>query len=477
MAFRDNREFLDALVKAGEAVRIEREVDWDLEAGAIVRRACETGAPAPFFQKIRDYPGHRMAGASAASFRRVAIAMNLKPDTPVREIIDTFYRRSQKPIKPILIKKGPCQQNVVTGDDVDLTMFPVPMVHDGDGGRYIGTWHLFTNKDPDTRWVNWGMYRIMIHNERLVGALVLGHSDGFKIMTKYEAKGEGMPFAIAIGSDPLSTIAGASTFGVGVDEVDMAGALREEPVELVKCKTVDLEVPAYSEIVLEGHSIPDAMVDEGPFGEYTGFRSSPRHPRPVLRVECITWRDNPITMMSNMGMPVDESHVCSFGIAASVAFRKVLEANRIPITGVYVPPEGCCWIVIVATKKPYENIAAHIASIIASQPLGQINASKIIVVDDTVDPFNMTEVIHAIGAKLHPLKGIFTIPSMGNSLAPYLSLEERAHGKGGKVVLDCTWPLEWDPEIEKPVKSAFNTIYPEEMQKKVIENWQKYGYK
>jgi len=86
-------------------------------------------------------------------------------------------------------------------------------------------------------------------------------------------------------------------------------------------------------------------------------------------------------------------------------------------------------------------------------------------------------VIHAIGAKLHPLKNIFTFPCMGNSLAPYLSLEERTHGKGGKVVLDCTWPLEWDPEIEKPVKSAFNTIYPEEMQKKVIENWQKYGYK
>lgn len=477
MAFKDNREFVAALEEAGEAIRVEQEVDWDLEAGAIVRRVCETGAPAPFFQKIKDYPGHRMLGAMCSSFRRVAIAMGLAVDATIREAADEFYRRRQKRIKPVTIRDAPCQQNMVTGKDVDLTMFPAPMVHDGDGGRYLSTWHFVVTKDQNTGWVNWGMYRQMVHNERLLGTLALPHSDLGKMLAKNDATGESMPFATVIGPDPLCAAAGCTAAGVQVSEVDLAGGLRQEPVELVKCKTVDLEVPAHAEIVLEGHVLPGVRVDEGPFGEYTGFRTSPRYPRPVFQVECITWRNDPILTMSNMGVPIADGNIIISGLGTPALIRSQLESYGIPITGVYVPPEGCGFIVIIATKKPYNNIAAHIANIISAHPFLQASCSQIIVVDDTVDPYNMGEVIHAMACKLHPLKGTFTFPCMGWPLAPYLSMEERKQFKGGKIVYDCTWPLEWDPETEKPAKSSFREIYPEEIQKKVLDNWQKYGYK
>ena len=252
MIAKDNREFLDQLEKAGEAIRIKQEVDWDCEAGAIVRRACEIGAPAPFFQKIKDYPGHRMAGGLLSTPKRIAILLGMDLNSSIRQLIDEFAERKKNRIKPVLVKDAPCQQNVAMGKDVNLSMFPIPMVHDGDGGRYI-TWHALINKDPDTGWVNWGMYRDMVHNEHLVGCLALPHSDAGRIMAKYEWKGEGMPFAIAIGLPPACAFTAACSLGAGVSEVEVAGALQGEPVELVKCKTVDLEVPAYSEIVLEGH--------------------------------------------------------------------------------------------------------------------------------------------------------------------------------------------------------------------------------
>ena len=477
MAIKDNREFLAALEKVGEAVRIEEEVDWDCEAGAIVRRACELGAPVPFFQKVKDYPGHRMAGALLASFRRIAVMMGLDPDIPVRDLLNEWEKRITTPIKPVVVKDAPCQENVVMGKDVDLTMFPAPMIHDGDGGRFTGTWHIVIQKHPDTGVVNWGMYRNMLHNERLIGCLLIPGREGTEIMLKYEARKERMPFAIAIGPPPACAAAGAATMVGEVREPEAAGSIQGEPIELVKCKTVDLEVPAHAEIVLEGHAVLGELVEEGPFGEYTGYRGTPRYPRPVFEIECITWRNNPILTMSNMGIPIDESQTITFALGLGIALKKHLEAARVPITGVWMPPEGAGFIVVVGVRKIYNEIAHQIAHVIASHPMGMVCTTKIIVVDETVDPFNMAEVMHALATKLHPIKGVFSSPRVGNPVCPYLNLQERSTYRGGAVLFDCTWPVEWDPETEKPPMSSFKGIYTEELQKKVLANWRKYGYK
>src|SRR3989337_2282203 len=178
MPFRDNREYIEALEKAGEVVRVAQEVDWDLEAGAIIRRSYELKLPAPFFQKIKGYPkGFGMFGGPLANFRRLAIAMDMPADSHPGAILDEYHKRAQHPIKPVIVKDGPCKENVRIGDQVDLYELPAPMVHDGDGGRYISTWHFVLTKDMDSDWVNWGMYRQMIHNSRAMGGLFLPTQD------------------------------------------------------------------------------------------------------------------------------------------------------------------------------------------------------------------------------------------------------------------------------------------------------------
>ncbi|MDO8784763.1 MAG: UbiD family decarboxylase, partial [Syntrophales bacterium] len=261
MAFKDLREYISALEKYNELVRIKDEVDWDCEAGAIFRRGHEKEAQAILIENIRDYPNTRLMGGLMSTFRRFAIAMELDPDIPLREMFKEFDARRANPIKPVLVDSGSAyEENLLTGDEVDLSVLPTPMVHDGDGGRYLGTWHNLITKDPDSGWINWGMYRQMIHNKKHLGALILPNSDAGKQKAKWEARGEPMPFASAIGGDPITNSVAAMPYGIEMDEVDMAGGLRQAPVELVKCKTVPLVVPANAEIIIEGHIHTDITV-------------------------------------------------------------------------------------------------------------------------------------------------------------------------------------------------------------------------
>lgn len=476
MAYKDIRAYIEALEKTGDVVRVKQQVDWDLEVGAIVRRTCERQGPAILFENVKDYPGHAIFGAPIATFRRLAVAMGLEPATPPQEIMDEYDRRIASPVKPIRATEGVCQEVVVRGEEVNLFDLPAPMVHDGDGGRYIGTWHMIVVKDPDSDWTNWGMYRLMIHNRKYMGGLCLPYSDQGRIFYgKYVPQNKPMPFAVAIGTDPLCGLVSMAPFGVGVSEVDYAGALRQEPVELVKCITNDIEVPANSEIVIEGEILPHDTVEEGPFGEYTGYRTGPRMPRSVYKVTCITHRKNPILTMSNMGMPVDD---CALGMAVvwRSEIKKLLETHGIPLTGVYVPPEGVTSLVVVGVKKTYTNIAQQIGYLIFGSKFAAPWTNYVLVVDEDVNPYDMREVIHAWVTKCNPSRGITKLDqAICSPLIPYLNLEERKWSKGYKAILDCTWPLEWDPDNEVPPKSAFNQIYPPEIREKVLANWRNYG--
>ncbi|TAJ97310.1 UbiD family decarboxylase, partial [bacterium] len=167
MAMHDLRDFLDLLEKHGELQHIQEEVDWNLEMGAVTRRCYDLGAPAALFEKVKGYPkGYRALGAPLGPsktpghslFARTALALGLGPDASVKEIMASYLKRKERPIKPILVKSGPCKENILQGKEVDLLKFPSPLIHSGDGGRYIGTWHTVITKDPDSSWVNWGMY-------------------------------------------------------------------------------------------------------------------------------------------------------------------------------------------------------------------------------------------------------------------------------------------------------------------------------
>ena len=476
MPFNDLREFIAGCDKAGEVQQIEQEVDWNLEVGAIARRGCELSAPAPFFQKVKDYPyGYRIFANPLATFRRMAIAMDLDPDVPFKDTLNAYHERKQHPIKPRIVNQGPCKENVLTGDDIDLFRLQAPLIHEGDGGRYISTWHVIITRDPDSDWVNWGMYRQMIHDKNTLGGLVApGQHIGIMYRQKYEARNQPMELAVAIGTEPITGLVGATPIPLGVSEADIVGAIRQEPIDLIKCETVDLEVPATSEIVIEGIVPPHERKIEGPFGEYAGYMAIPTVPRPLFKVTAITHRNDPILSMSCMGIPIDDGDIVS-SIGYSSEFYSALRASGIPVTGVYVPPEFASTTVVVATKTPYANIASRIASCIWAASTGFL-ISKIIIVDEDVDPTNMREVMHAWATKCHPVRGTTVIPQAPIvPAAAFYSPEEKHYNVGANAYYDCTYPKRW-PKEEKPRRSSFNDIYPEEIKTRVLDNWAKYGF-
>jgi phenylphosphate carboxylase alpha subunit len=473
MPFKDLRQFITKLEREGEARQIAEEVDWNLEVGAIVRRAGEIGLPAPFFQKVKGYPeGFRIFGGTLASFKRVAIAMDLDPETPAKGLIEEYLRRKQRPIKPVLIKGGPCKENILIGGRVDLLKFPFPMIHEGDGGRYAGTWHVTITKDLTSGWVNWGMYRHMIHDSKTLGILLTSKAKHLWsiYMKSHEPQKKPMEVAIAIGVEPISTFCAGTPMPHGVSEAEIVGGIRSEPVELVKCETVNLEVPATAEIVIEGELRADEVRDEGPFGEYSGYITSPKSPKPIINVKAITYRNNPIITMSCLGIPMDDNLIWS--LTKSAELLDVLRRRGLPVTGVYSVPEASSYLVVVGVKAIYAGIAADIAHLIWGTDTSH-SSPYIIVVEEDVDPFNLPQVLHALATKCHPSRGIHgTENCPATPLLPFLDPREREYRKGGMVYFDCTWPLDWSPEMI-PRRVSFSDSYSKEVQQRALAIWQR----
>jgi len=180
MQIDDLRDYLDILEEYHELQRVGVEVDWNLEMGAITRRVYDLGAPAALFEKVKGYPkGFRALGAPLGTskrpghgqFARTALAMHMTPGSSPQEIMATYLKRKEKLIPPERVPTGPCKENIDLGEAVDVLKFPIPLIHGGDGGRYIGTWHTVITKDPDSTWVNWGMYRLMVHDRTTLGCL------------------------------------------------------------------------------------------------------------------------------------------------------------------------------------------------------------------------------------------------------------------------------------------------------------------
>jgi 4-hydroxy-3-polyprenylbenzoate decarboxylase len=485
MAMQDLRDFIKLLESHGELQRVREEIDWSLKMGAITRRVYDLGAPAALFEKIKGYPeGYRALGAPLGPsrkpghciFARTALALGLPPDTPVKEIMSSYLERKEKPIKPIVVKEGACKENILLGKEVDLFRFPSPLIHEGDGGRYIGTWHAVITKDPDSSWVNWGMYRLMVHDRNTMGCLFPLQQHIGQMYQKYEAKNLPMPVAVAIGAQPVVPIVSCVQRPSYVNEVDVAGGLQGEPVELVKCETVELEVPATAEIVLEGEVLPHERKSEGPFGEYMGYEAGKASPKPVFRVNAITHRHDPILPFSNMGMPIHEGQTVTALIKGAEIFSELRKLG-LPVKAVYMPPYAAGHMAVISTETPFINFAKRVAhSVWATKP--GLFTYYIVVVDADVDPANMDEVLHAITTKCHPVNGIQRVPHIPGFpvLLPFLPPKERLLGDAAGVIFDCTWPKDWPPE-SIPVKATFENLWPKEVREKVLRDWEAYGFK
>lgn len=473
--FNDTREFIEALRSSGDLLQIDEEVSWDLELGAISRLACEKDGPALLFRRVTDYPKDVSVFVNPlATWRRVATAFGLAPSSSIKEIYREYEKQEGRLIPPVTVNHGPCKEVAQLGSRVDLFDLPAPMLHEGDGGRYLGTWDLVVSRDPETQWVNWGMYRFMIYDSTHLTGFPRPTSHLGKVFKDYyEPKGKPMPIAIVIGADPLSHFAASATYQLGGDEASFAGALRGAPVELVRCETSDLLVPARSEIVIEGEVLPDRVGLEGPYGEYPGYRTGEMGNGILFRALAITHRQNPIFTVDATGYKDDSSTITA--MSGAVAIKRRLERHGVPVIDVYMPPEGAVHMVVIAVEFGGKEIARKILDTLTSR---RALVSKIFMVDRDVELFDMGQVLHAFSTKCHPAHGIHAVHYEGraNTLTPCYSQAERAAQKGVTMLFDCTWPGEWSREWEVPVKATFDTIFGESVRRRVLDRWRSYGF-
>ncbi len=497
------RDHLDLLRGLGEVQDIQEEVDLNLEIGAICRRVYETGSPAPLFQKIKGIePGFRVLGAPAGVSRqpglrlcRVATALGLPPTAGGVEIMELLTSsRKKKLIAPRVVPSGLCQEHVLTGKDVDLNRLPVPLLHPTDGGRYINTIGMVVVKTPDGSWTNYGNTRVMLIGPGPVDKTrMTGHvSKHFGVIhQQWKKLGEPAPFAVCLGIEPALYFIAATPLPEYVSEVDYLGAFFGEPAEVVRAATVDLNVPATAEIVVEGYVSASETASEGPLGGYNGYVfPGGVSQQPVFDVTAITYRTAPILPECVAGRPVDETHTAwMMPQAAEVLF--FLRQNGIPATSGWMSLDAAGHLLVITFPRDWRTkgsdtstpaLVKHIADLLWPRDVGR-SIAKIVLMNDDIDPSDDDQVMWAFASRQHPITGQYLYKQESISpLMAYLTNAEKAAlnpdgivGYGAKAIYNALWPDDM-PDDQIPVNNDFDA-FPQAIKDRVLSKWHAYGFK
>lgn len=500
MHLKDLREYIQALDKIGEVQSIEKSVDLFEEAGGIIRRSYDLRAPAPLFEKL-TYQGEeileglRVLGAPAAAsgqpklfLARAAISLGLKPTASAKEIVEALYKLLHAtPLKPKIVATGPCKENIVLGDDVDIEKLSAPQINTNDGGRYLNTFGFLVAKTIDGKWVNWGIARVMILDKKSCLANVCPNQDTMFIRDQWFAQGKPMPVAIVQGGPPIIPFATGMTFGRNVSECEMIGGYTGKPVELVKCETCDLEVPATAEIVIEGEFSPTETATEGPMGEFSGsICLAATNEVPVMHVKAITYRNKGILPVVASGYPIEENHSC-WGLAISARIYSDLKAANFPVTGCFIPFESSVHCLVVTVDRDYiwhqknngdysiDQLIEKLKSVLFKVKPGSWMA-KIYLMADDIDPSNLTDVFWAFSTRCRPEEHrVYLNQDELMPLMAFMTDEERANLKCPKIIYNCLMPEGMTHE-DLPIPAKFEDNWPKDIQVRVLKNWSKYGY-
>ncbi|MBI1732796.1 MAG: UbiD family decarboxylase [Gammaproteobacteria bacterium] len=434
MAFHDLRSFLDALEAEGDLVRIHHEVDAVHEIAAHIRRSSDTDGPALLFEKVRCC-GVRAAGGLFASRRKAVRAL----EVGAAEAVEKFVRAMEAPIPTRRVDSGPCKDVVLTGNDAGLTGFPICTYSELDSGPFI-TAAVAISRDPEDGGRNASIYRFELKGPHRLGVLAEApHHLGIHIQ-KAEQRNVPLPVALAVGVAPAVLMATQWEAPYGVDELGLAGALLGRAVEVVRCETSDLEVPAAAEIIIEGRILPGVRETEGPFGEYTGYYT-PAYPKPVLEITAISHRRDPIFQAMLTGMPTTENHVLK--MIPMEASCLVNLRRRFPgVTAVHFPGAGGVGLMgVVALKVRAKNEARGVLATM----LGSQGNKLVIVVDDDIDVLDMQQVMWAVCTRCQPDRDVIILPRM-----PGWQLDPSAPEPGTYAVMGIN--------ATRPVGEKFGTV-------------------
>ncbi len=486
MKYQDLRDFIAALEQRGELMRVNVEVDPYLEITEICDRTLRAGGPALLFENVK---GSEMPvlGNLFGTPQRVAMGMGQESIEALREVgkLLAFLKEPDPPkglkdaweklpifkqvmsMGPKTLRSAPCQEVVLEGEAVDLDRLPIQHCWPGDVAPLV-TWALVVTRGPHKTRQNLGIYRQQKLGRNRLIMRWLSHRGGALDFREWQQAHPGKPFpvAVALGADPATILGAVTPVPDTLSEYAFAGLLRGSRTELVKCGHADLEVPASSEIVLEGFIYPDDMALEGPYGDHTGYYNEVES-FPVFTVERITHRRDPIYHSTYTGRPPDEPAV--LGLALNEVFVPILRKQFPEIVDFYLPPEGCSYrMAVVTMKKQYPGHAKRVMMGVWSFLRQFMYTKFVIVLDDDVDARNWEDVIWAITTRMDPARDTVMVE---NTPIDYLDFASPTAGLGSKMGLDATnkWPGETTREWGEPI------VMDAAVKARVDERWADYG--
>ena len=492
MPYSSLRDFISRLEACGRLSRVAAPVSPFLEMTEIQTRLLAEAGPAVLFENVvrrsREPYGMPVVVNLFGSVERVAWGMDREPQQ-LREIGETlaFLKQPEPPggwrealdmlpllktvmaMRPRTVGSAPCQEIILEGADIDLGKLPIQTCWPGEPGPLV-TWPLVVTKGPGTRredGFNLGIYRMQVTGRDTTLMRWLKHRGGAQHHARWKSeRTEPLPAAAVIGADPATIIAAVTPVPDTLSEYQFAGLLRGRKLELVKCRTVPLLVPAQAEIVLEGHVLLDEFGEEGPYGDHTGYFNAVE-PFPVFRLSAITMRQNPIYLSTFTGRPPDEPSI--LGEALNEVFIPLLQQQFPEIVDFWLPPEGCSYrIAVVAIRKSYPGQAKRIMMGVWSFLRQFLYTKFVIVVDEDIDARDWKDVMWAIATRMDPVRDVTLVD---NTPIDYLDFASPAPGLGGKIGLDATSKLasETTRAWGRPIRMA------EEVIAEVTRKWPSYG--
>lgn len=486
-SYKSLQEFIQFLERNHELVRVSQEVSTKLEITEIHKRLIQNRGPAVLFENVRLDNGEKSKLPVLINLfgtkKRIAMGLGIEeerladlghtlaylkhPDPPqnfkdilhLLPIAKKIFSMRQK-----VVRSAPCQEVVLTGNQVDLAQLPIQTCWPNEPAPLI-TWPLVITKGSKGH--NVGIYRMQVIGKNKLIMRWLKHRGGAEHHREQGKKAkEPLPAAVVIGTDPATILSGVMPLPENMSELKFSGLIREKAIELVKCRTTDMEVPANAEIILEGHVSLDDYAEEGPFGDHTGYYNEKEF-FPVFTVSAITMRKKPIYMTTYTGKPPDEPSI--LGETLNEVFTPIIKKQFPEIIDFYLPPEGCSYrIAVVSMKKSFPGHAKRVMMGIWSYLKQFIYTKIIIVVDENINCRNWEEVMWAISTKFDPSRDATIID---DTPIDYLDFASPESGLGGKIGIDATDKI--GPETSRnwgvPIKMSKDII------KLVDSKWKSYG--
>ncbi len=470
----DLRQWIARMREAGE-VRDVKGADARLEIGAISQLNVKRDAhPALLFDEIPRYPsGSRILTCSTSSAKRLSSILRLDGDDTHQGLVKKLRGKpaewqTQAPrFDPVTVDEGAVLENVLRDGAVDVTALPAALWNEKDGGSFIGTGCSVVTRDLESGWVNMGTYRVMVVDKNQVTLMMIPGKHGHIQHQKYLAADQPFPVAIILGADPLNYLISGIEIPFEMSEFNYIGAILGEPVEVIKGERTGLPFPSAAEVVLEGFCYPGESASEGPFGEFLGYYAGDVGIAPIVRVERIYHRDNPIIIGSPPSKPPNDYSYSKAVMRSAILFNSLVSAGVPDVQSVWAHEIGGARLFnVVSIKQRYAGHARQAGHILSQCGAGAYMSKYSIVVDEDIDPANLQEVMWAVATRTEPDQDFDIIRrGMGSKTDPMSIAYQHAAPLASKVVIDACKPYEHLNNFPAVVEAS------RELQLSVKEKW------